>query len=210
MNKLLQTGLGLSPVWRTLCSRRSQRLNSRRPKITRQPGQRFHQRSFRNDVAICELAVAEKILTTNPVSSLYTPPTAKKGACPVMTATDVENALGAVEFREKVILHLAVFSGLRPGEILALRRSSVAPMVVQSRSTSGFIGVKSTRRRTVRPGSSLFHRVRRHCWHGGSRRRLTPDQTHGCFLRKTGRRPCGGITSYAAIFGHGWTHLIRP
>ena len=77
--------------------------------------------------SICELAVAEKILTTNPASSLYTPPTAKKGDCPVMTADDVEHALGAVEFREKVILHLAVFSGLRPGEIVALRRSSVAP-----------------------------------------------------------------------------------
>ena len=44
-----------------------------------------------------------------------------------MTADQVENALCAVEFREKVILHLAVFSGLRPGEILAFRRSSVAP-----------------------------------------------------------------------------------
>ncbi len=34
-------------------------------------------------------------------------------------------ALEAVEFREKVILHLAIFSGLRPGEILALRRRSI-------------------------------------------------------------------------------------
>lgn len=42
-----------------------------------------------------------------------------------MTAADVEKALGSVEFREKVILHLAIFSGLRPCEILALRRRSI-------------------------------------------------------------------------------------
>jgi len=77
--------------------------------------------------SICDLAVAEKVLTTNPAKELYTPSTAKKGACPVMTASDVEKALGAVEFREKVILHLAIFSGLRPGEMLAIQRRNVSP-----------------------------------------------------------------------------------
>jgi len=76
--------------------------------------------------SICDLAVAEKVLTANPAKELYTPATARKGACLVMTASDVERALGAVEFREKVILHLAIFSGLRPGEILAIRRRNVA------------------------------------------------------------------------------------
>jgi hypothetical protein len=64
---------------------------------------------------IFDLAVAEKVLTSNPAKTLYTPPTAKKGPRPVMTAVDVETALGAVDFREKVILNLAIFSGLRPG-----------------------------------------------------------------------------------------------
>lgn len=76
--------------------------------------------------SLCDLAVAEKVLTANPAKKLYTPSTAKKGACPVMTASDVEMALGAVEFREKVVLHMAIFSGLRPGEILAIRRRNVA------------------------------------------------------------------------------------
>ena len=57
---------------------------------------------------------------------LYTPTNAKKGACPAMTAAEVEKALSAVKFRERVILHLAIFSGLRPGEILALQRRNVA------------------------------------------------------------------------------------
>lgn len=77
--------------------------------------------------SICEVAVAEKVLTTNPAATLYTPSTAKEGDCPVMTAVDVENALGAVEFREKLILHLAIFSGLRPGEMLAIQRRNVSP-----------------------------------------------------------------------------------
>lgn len=76
--------------------------------------------------SICDLAVAEKVLTTNPAKELYTPSTAQKGERLMMTVTDVETALNAVEFREKVILHLAIFSGLRPGEILALRRCDVA------------------------------------------------------------------------------------
>jgi integrase len=77
--------------------------------------------------SICDFAVAEKVLATNPAKELYTPSTAKKGACPVMTAFDVERALGAVEFREKVILHLAIFSGFRPGEMLAIQRRNVSP-----------------------------------------------------------------------------------
>jgi integrase len=77
--------------------------------------------------SIGDLAVAEKVLTANPARALYTPTSAKKGACPVMTRADVEKALDAVQFREKVILQLAIFSGLRPGEILALQRRSVAP-----------------------------------------------------------------------------------
>jgi integrase len=44
-----------------------------------------------------------------------------------MTADEAEAVVGAVEFREKVIVQLAIFAGLRPGEILALQRRHVAP-----------------------------------------------------------------------------------
>src|SRR4029077_13996254 len=49
----------------------------------------------------------------------------KTGPCPVMTAKDVEVALGAVARREELILRLAIFSGFRPGELLACRRRHV-------------------------------------------------------------------------------------
>jgi integrase len=72
--------------------------------------------------SICTLAVAEKVLTVNPATSLYIPRSAKKGDCPVMTSDEVEKALGAVDVRDKVVLHLAILSGLRPGEMLAMQR----------------------------------------------------------------------------------------
>lgn len=76
--------------------------------------------------SIFELAVAEKVIPTNPATTLYTPKSAKKGARPVMTIDEAETAVGAVEFREQAILHLAIFAGLRPGEMLALQRHHVA------------------------------------------------------------------------------------
>ena len=75
--------------------------------------------------SIGDLAVAEKVLPTNTASQLYTPTSAKKGERRVMTADDAEAVIGAVEFREKVIVQLAIFAGLRPGEILALQRRHV-------------------------------------------------------------------------------------
>ena len=42
-----------------------------------------------------------------------------------MTGTQVAIAIDAVEFREKVILGLAIFGGFRPGEILGLQRKHV-------------------------------------------------------------------------------------
>jgi len=74
-----------------------------------------------------ELAVSEKVIAVNPTTALYTPKTAKRSENPAMSAHQVVLALGAVEFREKVILQLAVFAGMRPGEILAIQREHVKP-----------------------------------------------------------------------------------
>jgi integrase len=43
-----------------------------------------------------------------------------------MTVEEVNVALGAVEFREQILLHMAVFAGFRPGEMLALERRHVS------------------------------------------------------------------------------------
>lgn len=44
-----------------------------------------------------------------------------------MSAEDVELALGVLGYREQVILQLAVFAGMRPGELLAIQREHVKP-----------------------------------------------------------------------------------
>jgi len=72
--------------------------------------------------AIFEMAVAEKMLTSNPATRLYTPKHAPKGKTRAMTVEEVNIALGAVELREQVLISMAILSGFRPGEMLALQR----------------------------------------------------------------------------------------
>lgn len=77
--------------------------------------------------SIFEMALAERAISVNPATALYTPKIAKHGSSQTMSAEQVEQALDAVEFREKVILQLAIFAGFRPGELLAIRRGDVSP-----------------------------------------------------------------------------------
>lgn len=76
--------------------------------------------------AIFEMAMAEKVINSNPATRLYVPKYAARGETRAMTTEEVKIAIGAVELREQVLLHLAIFSGFRPGEMLALQRRHVA------------------------------------------------------------------------------------
>jgi integrase len=76
--------------------------------------------------AIFEMAVAEKVIGSNPATRLYTPKQAVRGETRAMTAKEVNIAISAVELREQVLLHLAIFSGFRPGEMLALQRRHIS------------------------------------------------------------------------------------
>jgi integrase len=75
--------------------------------------------------SMLEMAVSEKVIPVNPATALYTPKAAKKGVGRAMSAKEVERAIEALDFREKVILHLAIFAGARPGELLAIQRQQV-------------------------------------------------------------------------------------
>lgn len=104
--------------------------------------------------SMLEMAVAEKVITTSPATKLYTPKTAKQGEARAMTVAEVETVLNAVPPREKLILHLAIFSGFRPGEILAFRRQHVgagaASIKVEQRVYRGELDdPKNGRARTV-------------------------------------------------------------
>ena len=71
------------------------------------------------------MAIAEKVVEVSPATRLYTPKNARKGQT-AMSVEQVNTVLAAVDLRERVLLHLATFSGFRPGEMLGLQRRHVA------------------------------------------------------------------------------------
>jgi integrase len=72
------------------------------------------------------MAVAEKVIGANPTTALYTPNRVVHAERQMMSREQVEQALSAVDEREKLILQLAIFAGMRPGELLALQRQDVS------------------------------------------------------------------------------------
>jgi integrase len=76
--------------------------------------------------AIFEMAIAEKVIDSSPATRLYTPKNAPKGTTRAMSVEEVHTGLDAVELREQVLLHMAIFSGFRPGEMLGLQRHHVS------------------------------------------------------------------------------------
>jgi site-specific recombinase XerC len=76
--------------------------------------------------AIFEMAIAEKVVEVSPATRLYTPKNAPKGQTRAMSVEQVNTVLAAVDLRERVLLHMVISSGFRPGEMLGLQRRHVA------------------------------------------------------------------------------------
>ncbi len=76
--------------------------------------------------AIFRLAAQDGVLPTNPAELLFTPPTAALPSRRVLSAKQVPQILQVLDIREQLIVRLALFSGMRPGEILALLWKHVA------------------------------------------------------------------------------------
>jgi len=81
--------------------------------------------------AIFRLAVQDRVLLSNPADLLFTPRNASPPSRQVLTAEQVRRMLGPLDLREQLIVQLALFSGMRPGEILALQWKHVAENHVQ-------------------------------------------------------------------------------
>jgi len=76
--------------------------------------------------AIFKLALAEGYVERDPTGALFTPKQAETSQARVTTKEEVEPYIKALDQRERVIAHLALFAGMRPGEILALQRRHVS------------------------------------------------------------------------------------
>jgi len=82
---------------------------------------------LRSDLrAIFRLATQDRVLTINPADTLFTPRIASPPSRRVLSAQDVRVLLAVLDLREQLIVRLALFSGMRPGEILALQWKHVA------------------------------------------------------------------------------------
>jgi integrase len=75
--------------------------------------------------ALFKLAVSDGLVGSNPAAELRIPNRCKAGRnIRALTEEEVNQLLDALEPRERLIARLAIFEGLRPGEILALRWGS--------------------------------------------------------------------------------------
>src|SRR5436853_5159940 len=81
--------------------------------------------------AIFRLAVQDRVLPSNPAELLFTPRTVPRPSRRVLSADQVQTILSVLGLREQLIVQLALFSGMRPGEILALQWKHVAEDHVQ-------------------------------------------------------------------------------
>jgi integrase len=76
--------------------------------------------------AIFRLATQDRLLTHNPGELLFTPRRLATTARQVLCPEQIQAILQVLDLREQLIVRLALFSGMRPGEILALQWKHVA------------------------------------------------------------------------------------
>jgi integrase len=79
---------------------------------------------------IMKTATGEGLIELNPAASLFTPPCKPEAEKLVMSPADIRLALSVLELRERLIFRLAVFCGMRPGEIFAIRLGNIRPQSI--------------------------------------------------------------------------------
>src|SRR5262249_50575990 len=97
---------------------------------------------------IFEMAVAEGILKRNPAALLFTPRRCSKPKHRTMTVDQVKLGTSVLELRERLIWKLALFAGLRPGEIFGLRRTRLSENIadIQERIYRGKLDTPKTQK----------------------------------------------------------------
>ena len=81
---------------------------------------------------IFKLAMSDGLMLNNPAAALRIPRKCQPGRdLRPLTEEEVNTYLEGFGLREKLIARLAIFEGMRPGEILALRWKSVADEVIR-------------------------------------------------------------------------------
>jgi integrase len=76
--------------------------------------------------SIFKTAMSDGLIGTNPASALFTPACKPEGEKRVMSPQEIRLALSVLDARERLIFRMAVFDGMRPGEILAIRLGNIS------------------------------------------------------------------------------------
>src|SRR5215813_5686645 len=97
---------------------------------------------------IFEMAIAEGVINRNPADLLFTPRECSRPEHRIMTVDEINRAFGVLELRERLIFKLAVFVGLRPGEIFGLRRTRLSENTadIQERVYRGKVDTPKTQK----------------------------------------------------------------
>jgi integrase len=69
--------------------------------------------------------MSDGLIESDPAMVLFTPPCKESDEKFYMSAADILLALRELDLRERLIFRLAVFGGMRPGEILAIRLGNI-------------------------------------------------------------------------------------
>ena len=97
---------------------------------------------------IFKVARAEGYIERDPTPALFTPRAAEVTVGRTMTREEVIQHIAALDPRERVIDHLAIFVGIRPGEILGLQRRHVSKdgtqITIRQRVYRGLIDTPKT------------------------------------------------------------------
>lgn len=89
-----------------------------------------HLRWFLN--GIFKLALSDALIQGNPAAELKIPRKCQPSRTTrPLTEEEVNKYLGVFDLRERLIARLAIFEGMRPGEILALRWKSIAGLTIR-------------------------------------------------------------------------------
>jgi integrase len=97
---------------------------------------------------IFKTAMSDGLVDSNPAAALFTPPCKPEGEKLVMSPKEIRLALSVLGARERLIFRMAVFDGMRPGEILAIRLGNISEqsVLIDQRAYKGDIDTPKGRK----------------------------------------------------------------
>jgi integrase len=100
---------------------------------------------------IFKTALSEGVVNANPATALFVPDCKPSSDKRTMTVEQIRLALSVLELRERLIFKMAVFLGLRPGEILALRVGKISEnaLLIDQRAYRGNLDTPKGRKGKV-------------------------------------------------------------